>query len=208
MSALAGLALLWLTYFFVHSLFATDSCKGFIAAKIPVGKKYYRLLYNLLAILLVIPPVWMTYSLAGDLIISWHGSWRWLSYLLTVVAIAGFLWSLRYYDSAEFLGLKQLNGHQESDDRESFVLSPLHRYVRHPWYSLALLLIWTRDMDTAMLLSAVLITLYFIIGSRLEEAKLVMIHGENYQHYRQLVAGLIPLPWKILSRERAKELLL
>jgi hypothetical protein len=57
-----------------------------------------------------------------------------------------------------------------------------------------------------MLLSAIMITLYFIIGSLLEERKLLAYYGEAYREYRQRVPGLFPLPWRNLSREQAREL--
>ncbi|MCU7800140.1 MAG: hypothetical protein KZQ70_08335 [gamma proteobacterium symbiont of Lucinoma myriamae] len=48
---------------------------------------------------------------------------------------------------------------------------------------------------------------YFVIGSKFEERKLIAYHGEVYKKYQQKVAGVIPLPWKILSAEKAQELL-
>jgi steroid 5-alpha reductase family enzyme len=93
------------------------------------------------------------------------------------------------------------------EDQERFHLSPLHRWVRHPWYFLGLVIVWTRDMSAAMFVSALFITAYFAIGSRLEERKLLVYHGERYRRYRERVAGLVPLPWKMLSRAEAGELL-
>jgi len=54
-----------------------------------------------------------------------------------------------------------------------------------------------------MLVSALAITLYFVLGSRLEERKLIAVHGDTYRRYRAKVPGLLPLPWKRLSREEA-----
>jgi protein-S-isoprenylcysteine O-methyltransferase Ste14 len=62
-------------------------------------------------------------------------------------------------------------------------------------------------MHAAMLLSAVMMTLYFFIGSRFEERKLIRYHGEQYRRYRELVPGLIPLPWKYLRKEQMQKLL-
>ncbi len=122
-------------------------------------------------------------------------------------ALAGFFWSLKYYDGSEFIGLRQLREREKRvEDQERLHLSPLHRYVRHPWYSLGLVLIWSRDMDLPLLISALLITLYFIIGSRLEERKLVAYHGEAYRHYQRRVPGLFPLPWRHLTRQEAEQL--
>jgi protein-S-isoprenylcysteine O-methyltransferase Ste14 len=52
-----------------------------------------------------------------------------------------------------------------------------------------------------------MMTLYFFIGSQFEERKLIRYHGEQYRRYRELVPGLIPLPWKYLRKEQMQKLL-
>ena len=84
--------------------------------------------------------------------------------------------------------------------------APLHRHVRHPWYSLGLLILWTRDMDEARLTSALCITLYLWLGSLLEEEKLLAFHGEAYARYRARVPGLIPWPGRSLDADEARAL--
>jgi protein-S-isoprenylcysteine O-methyltransferase Ste14 len=93
------------------------------------------------------------------------------------------------------------------EDQEHFQLSPFHRYVRHPWYFFGLVLLWTRDMNATTLLSSAFITLYFVIGSRMEEKKLLVYHGDSYRRYMARVPGLLPLPWKTLTAEEAETLL-
>ncbi|MCU7958537.1 MAG: hypothetical protein KZQ58_00765 [gamma proteobacterium symbiont of Bathyaustriella thionipta] len=93
------------------------------------------------------------------------------------------------------------------EDQETFKLSPLHHFVRHPWYFFALVMIWTRDMNSLMLVSAILLSLYFIFGSRLEERKLIQYHGKVYREYMNHVPGVFPLPWKILSHAQAQKLM-
>lgn len=207
-SELLLLALSWLGYFIIHSLLASIRVKDYIALRWPAAMPGYRLVYNILALLFLSVPLWLTFS--------WHGPWLWqwrgfamgLASAISVAAVMGFLWSLKYYDGSEFLGLRQLSQRITSvDDQEQFQLSPLHRWVRHPWYFFALLLIWTRDMNAAMFISAVMMTLYFIIGSRFEERKLIRYHGERYRQYCEWVPGLIPLPWKYLTEEQMQELL-
>ena len=79
--------------------------------------------------------------------------------------------------------------------------------MRHPWYSLGLVIVWTRDMDPAFLITAVMITLYFVLDSGLDERKLLVYHGEVYRRYRRLVPGLIPSPWRFLTQEQARGLI-
>lgn len=201
------LGLAWGTYFAVHSVLASLAVKQRIALRWPQAMPAYRLVFNMVAILLLLPPAWLTLSYDGPELWAWTGPWFWVANGLATLAITGFIWSLRYYDSGEFLGLRQLRDRETSPmDQERFHISPLHRFVRHPWYFLGLVLLWTRDMDAARLLTVGLITAYFVFGSRLEERKLEQYHGDVYRHYRQQVPGLFPLPWRYLTRKAAREL--
>ncbi len=167
----------------------------------------YRAGYNLAALIFLIPPLWMTASFSGPWLWRWQGSWFWISNILALLAIIGFLWSLRHYDGQEFLGLRQWRLKQESVlDQERFQISPLHRFVRHPWYFLGLIILWTRDMNAAWLVTISFVTLYFVLGSRLEEDKLLRYHGNTYRKYRERVPGLLPLPWRFLSKKAALEI--
>ena len=199
--------ILWMLYFSIHSLFASLRFKQFILLSYPGIMPWYRLIFKILAILLLITPVFLMLMYPGDLVWQWSGNWRYLANSLALLAIAGFIFSLRSYDSSEFIGTRQLKeGRKDIKERESFHLSVFHRYVRHPWYAFALVLIWTRDMYISYLISAILMSLYFIIGSYLEEKKLIAFHGDQYRLYRKYVAAMIPLPWRILSAQKAEEI--
>ena len=193
------LILSWLVYFGLHSLLASIGVKQYVALRWPRAMPAYRLVFNVLAVVLLAVPLWLSLTGSGPWLWRWSGVASYLSLLLSVAALAGFLWSLKYYDVREFLGLRQLSERNANvDDQEQFQLSPLHRWVRHPWYFFALVIIWTRDMNATMLVTAIVVTLYFVIGSRLEEQKLIRYHGEIYRRYRERVPGLVPLPWKFL----------
>ena len=194
----------WLLYFVLHSALASRAVKHWIAARLPGFAPYYRLAYNLAATLLLIPPLWLLHTSQAAPLWTWHGAGRWLADGLALAAVAGFWWSLRYYDTRGFLGLRQAHS---PGQRPRFSLSPLHRFVRHPWYFFGLIIIWTRDMDPAWLVSCIAITLYFAIGSRLEEQKLVEEFGDLYRHYQRRVPGLLPLPGRHLSRDEAAEII-
>lgn len=202
------LALSWLGYFALHSALASLAVKRRVASRWPALMPAYRLAFNLVAVVLLLPILVLTYSLPGPVLWRWQGAAAWLVNGMSLLAVAGVMFSSKGYDMAEFLGIRQWRGQVRSvEDQESFHLSPFHRFVRHPWYFCALVLIWSRDMSAAILLSSVMLTLYFVVGSRLEERKLLVYHGDVYHRYMERVPGLVPLPWKYLSRAELEKLL-
>jgi len=205
---LAILSLVWLLYFTIHSGLASLSAKKFVAAKWPDFMPYYRLVFNAISLLLLIPPTLFSHSLDGPMLWKWDGVLLFVANGLAVLAAIGFYWSLNYYDSSEFTGLRQLReGAKGVEEQEHFVISPLHRFVRHPWYFLGLVIIWTRDMNAAFLVTAIAVSIYFVIGSKLEERKLIVYYGDTYRLYMERVPGLLPLPWRFLSKKEALEIM-
>jgi len=187
------LAFSWALYFLVHSWLAADRWKNWLFQRCPGCRPCYRLCYNGVAVITLLPPLWLMRHDTGPLLWAWQGPFWWLSQFCALAAIGGFLWSLRYYDGRAFLGFSQ------QPDSDALVISPLHRWVRHPWYTLALIFLWSRDMHAATLLTSACMTLYFILGSRMEEQKLLHRFGDQYADYRRQVPGIIPNPWRHLT---------
>lgn len=202
MTDLIIIALAWAAYGALHSWLAGEAMKARVARSRPGLMPAYRLGYNLLAILLLIPPLWLTVRHPGAALWHWPG---WIAWPAAAVSVAGYLWSLRWYDGLDFLGLRQWRAAGPAAP-EGLVLSPLHRHVRHPWYALGLLLLWTRDLNAAWLATALMVTVYILVGSRLEERKLLALYGEAYRRYRLRVPALIPLPGRRLSEREAADL--
>jgi len=198
----------FLSYFLIHSLSASITMKQWVAKVKPEFMPWYRLFFNILATLLCLPLLWVMWYFPGQPLWSWQGIGFYLTSIIALLAVFGFVISLRYYDLAEFMGFKQIKEHNQSvHDQEHFHISPMHRYVRHPWYFFALVLIWTRDVSTTQLLVYLLVSAYFVIGSKIEEQKLVIYHGQIYQQYQKKVASVFPLPWKFLTKQQAQQLI-
>lgn len=207
----AGLVLAWAAYFGVHSLLASRRLKAAVARRWPARTRAYRLVYNGLAVALLVPLVALVLALDGPWVLTWAGPWWWLAQGAAVAALGGFMASLRGYDLDHFLGLRQWRGSAAITDGgvepwEPLRLAGFHRYVRHPWYFFGLVVLWTRDLHLAGFLSALAITAYLVVGSRLEERKLVAAYGEAYTAYRRRVPGLVPLPGRRLTPGEADEL--
>ena len=202
------LALTWTLYALIHSALASQTSKAWVRTHLPHQFRAYRLAFNLIAGLLLIPPLWLLFSYPGEVLWRWPGVVGWLADAAALAAAAGFLWSLKIYDTGEFLGLRQL--HQpltQVDEPPALRLSWAHRFVRHPWYVFGLVIIWTREMNAALLVTAIILTLYVMLGSRREERDLIAVYGEQYRFYRRRVPALIPLPWKFLTGRQAQQIL-
>ena len=196
------LALAWIAYAVFHSFTASLWLKSIVQRRWPQFFASYRLAYNLLAGVLLLPILWLAWKTPGPTLWTWEGSMAWLMNGVTVLAMLHFLRYGSGYDLSSFLGLRP----EAVAAQGRFVLSGWHRFVRHPWYALGLILIWTRDMTTAGFVTAEAITMYFVIGSRLEERKLVEEFGERYREYQRKVGRLFPLPWRVLSKTDADRL--
>jgi len=194
-------------YFVLHSCLASLQAKNYVLNRFAGLLAYYRLLFNVVSVLLLLPLVWFMQVQKGPPLWHWTGIGYGIANTIALAAIGVFFWTLRQYDGKEFIGLRQIQEKTTAvHDLENFQLSTPHRFVRHPWYCAALLILWTRDIYVTQLISYGLISLYFILGSRLEERKLIQYHGDVYRTYQKKVPALFPLPWRYLTREEAIQL--
>jgi len=205
---LMTLAVAWIAYGTVHSLLASLRCKAWFRAHWPQQMHGYRVGFNLSAVILLLPILALEQSFEAQPLWSWAGTAKIIALSIMVIAITGFIWSTRYYDMSHFIGTRQwrnrANINHAHDDDSTFTISPLHRFVRHPWYALALLLLWSRDIESTTLVTNLIVSAYFIIGARLEENKLVEQFGDQYRAYQQRVPAIVPRPWRYLSAAKAR----
>jgi protein-S-isoprenylcysteine O-methyltransferase Ste14 len=207
---LITLVVAWSIYGILHSLLASLRCKAWFRAHWPQQMYSYRIAFNISAVILLLPILLLEYSIDALPLWSWAGTAKVIALLIMAIAIGGFIWSTRYYDMSHFIGSRQWRNrasvNHAHDDDSTFTISPLHRFVRHPWYSLALLLLWSRDIESTTLVTNLIVSAYFIIGARLEEDKLVGQFGDQYQAYQQRVPAIVPRPWRYLSAAEASSL--
>jgi protein-S-isoprenylcysteine O-methyltransferase Ste14 len=180
-----------LGYGALHSLLASRTVKTAARDRFgPAADRLYRLVFNGLAVISLMPVLAVLAAHLGP--VAYVVPWPWAAVLLAAqIAAAGFLAvGFLHSDPGYFLGLRQL-GNRDAGQR--LVTRGAHRVVRHPLYSAALLALWCLPVQTAGTLGfAAGATLYILIGSELEERKLIGIFGEDYVRYRAKVARLIP----------------
>jgi protein-S-isoprenylcysteine O-methyltransferase Ste14 len=198
------LAAMWFAYAAAHSILASQRTKLAVTRLWPRFGPFYRLAYNAFALLALLPLAFWLHSRPGPVLWSFAGTAAWFANIAAALALVGIWRSAKYYDMGIFLGFKRESPLQAGAG--GFRISPWHRFVRHPWYSLALVIIWTRDMNSAMLVTAMIVSAYFFVGSRWEESRLIAEFGDVYRRYCERVPGLLPWPGKYLSAAEAERL--
>lgn len=188
----------WVVFFFLHSALASSRVKNYLQPLISF--RYYRFFYNAVSTLSLIPVV-LFYYLADarylfkpEIVVQVPG--------VLIILLSLGLWrkTFKNYSLAEFAGTDRL--------QKGYVLKPklrksrLNRLVRHPLYSVSYLLIiglfllFPHDL---MLITAVLVFIYFPIGIYFEERKLIKVFGDEYVSYKRKTPALFPNPGSIIK---------
>ncbi len=184
--------ILWLAYGLLHSVLASHQVKCFFEQKLGSTFRYYRLMYNGLAFILLIGLLWYQRLLPKERL--WPVEW-WVDGLASALFLGGVLIALkalRGYDLREFLGISAPASLATPNE---FRTGGLLRYVRHPLYTGTILAVWglfLREATLEALIMGVCVTVYIRIGIVYEERKLVRDFGDTYVEYRRRVAMLFP----------------
>jgi protein-S-isoprenylcysteine O-methyltransferase Ste14 len=182
----------------LHSAMISISATGYFERRLGSKYRFYRLFFNLIAILTLIPVALFAYSIRTEAIFHWNGYMRIGQALLLVISFLLFYLGGRHYDGRQILGIKQI---KEGTSNKAITVtgeldtSGVLGITRHPWYLAVILLIWARQMDVSVIVVNVILTSYLIVGAYLEERKLIREFGEKYLTYQQKVSMLIPYQW-------------
>ncbi|MDJ0685121.1 MAG: isoprenylcysteine carboxylmethyltransferase family protein [Alphaproteobacteria bacterium] len=184
----------WIAFGVFHSILAAESVKR---AAAPVLGRAYRLVYNALALVLTLAILWFGEAALGagaPVVIDE----AWIAPRVAIMALgaAVLLWGAAGYDRARFLGLAQLRDPSRDDDSEALHVTGPNRYMRHPLYTGAMLFLWGRASTEPEFATAAWISLYFIVGARFEEKRLLARFGQPYRDYCARTAAFLPgLRW-------------
>lgn len=195
---------IWMLGFAVsHSITADKRVKQWFAKTF--GERtyegLYRLLYNIVATLSLVPLFLYMWSIATEI----YSVPSWLVPVFTIIqliGVIGLIISIAQIDWARFAGIKQLIAYLSGGELplvdEPLQLKGLYGFVRHPLYFFSLLTLWfSPSMTDSALLFNLTATAYFVIGSRIEEGRMREAYAEIYENYCQRVPWLIPfLPTK------------
>jgi methanethiol S-methyltransferase len=191
------LALAWAAYCTLHSAMISETATRFLKRRLGSAFRFYRLFFNFTAMLTLIPVLCFSHSLGQEAIFRWEGVWLVPQYLLLACGLLLVVAGGRHYSLGQFIGISQLRGASSGGLAAGGGIdsSGVLGLVRHPWYTTVLLLLWAGNLDMAALVGNSVLSVYIVVGTLLEERKLVHEFGDAYRSYQGRVSMFVPLKW-------------
>jgi protein-S-isoprenylcysteine O-methyltransferase Ste14 len=180
-----------LAYGAVHSLLASLRVKA-AARKYfgPAADHWYRLGFNFIGVVTLLPVLALLAANIGPVLFIVPFPWGAVLVAIELAALLLMAYAFRHSDPAFFMGIGQLGNEPPATGLNT---TGVYGIVRHPLYSTGLLILWCFPvLTTGTLAFDTAITLYVLIGSELEERRLILQFGDAYLRYRKKVARLIP----------------
>jgi methanethiol S-methyltransferase len=193
------LLLLWIAYCVVHSALISIRVTEILKRVLGIQYRFYRLFFNIFSLGTLAPLLQYSYSSHWkmDLLFSWEGL-RILQYGMIALGSILILTAARHYNLFQFLGLNQILQERSGGAMTAggeFDATGVLGVIRHPWYSGVFLLIWANDITLRGLMINIVLSAYLVIGTILEERKLVLEFGDRYRVYQRQVSMFIPIKW-------------
>jgi len=165
-----------------------------------MGDKYrfYRLFFDIFSVATFVPLLMYSRLLRTGPLFRWEGYTHIVQYCLIILAAVLLLTGASHYSILQFLGIQQILQKRSGvsmTESGQFDSSGVLSVVRHPWYLAVFILLWTRDLYPVGIIVNAVLSAYLLIGTLLEERKLVFEFGDKYKLYQRQVSMFIPLKW-------------
>jgi protein-S-isoprenylcysteine O-methyltransferase Ste14 len=136
--------------------------------------------------------------LDNEAIINYNFPLTIIHYVLTGGSLLMLLWTFFVdYDSFSFIGIRQILNFKKIKEKHPIELKKhgLLGIVRHPMYLATIIFLWAQTTTLAHIFVNIIFTIYIIIGTKLEEKKLILEFGDEYIKYQQEVPMMVPF-WR------------
>ena len=190
------ITVMWAGYCALHSYLISIGFTNLMNRLLKKYYAFYRLFYILISLFLLIPLINYTGQLDNKVIIVYGHYLDILRYLLIYGSLFMFFWAFFFdYDSLSFFGIRQIINFgkiKEIKPSDEIKKSGLLGMMRHPMYLALIIYLWCQTSKMADIVVNIVLTIYIIIGTILEEKKLVLEFGETYIQYQKEVPMIIP----------------
>lgn len=185
------LALLWVMYCVLHSLLASVGIKNWLQKISGSSYRYYRLFYSLFSFFFLVIVLYFQFMLPTIMLYKVQALVFAFGSVLGLSGLVLMLFCIKKY----FMSLSGVRSLVQETTYNDLLITGIHRYVRHPLYLGTFAFIWGAFLIKpylSLLIANSIITVYTLIGIKLEEDKLIGEFGESYKNYQQSVPKLLP----------------
>lgn len=197
------IASLWIAYCLLHSFLISTSFTNLLSRLLKNYYAFYRIFFVSFSLALLIPLIKYTDQFDSNIIITYSPTLNIIRYVILTGSLAMFFWAFFIdYDSLSFFGIRQiLNSGKEKKINPPGDLkkSGLLGVVRHPMYFALIIALWSDTFTMTDIMVNTILTVYVIMGTILEERKLVLEFGDTYVKYQQEVPMLIPFTKRFIK---------
>jgi methanethiol S-methyltransferase len=190
------IALLWAAYCAFHSFLISIRFTNLMTRSLKNYYAFYRLFYILISLILLIPLINFTAQIDTHVIITYTPPLSIVRSVLIWGSLLMFFWAFFFnYDSLSFFGIRQILSFgkiKKPNPSVEIKRNGLLGILRHPMYLALIIYLWCQTFRVVDIVVNIVLTIYVIIGTKLEETKLVLEFGEAYIKYQHEVPMLIP----------------
>jgi len=194
------LSSIWAGYCFLHSYLISIRFTNYLTRVLKNYYAFYRLFYVLISLILLVWVINYTAPLDTTIIITYIPPWSIIRQVMMWGSLLMFFWAFFFnYDSLSFFGIRQILNFNKSktiNPSEEIKKNGLLAVTRHPMYLALIIYLWSQTFRVADIVVNIVLTIYVIIGTVLEEKKLVLEFGDAYRKYQQEVPMLVPFTKK------------
>ena len=187
---------LWAAYCALHSYLISIRFTNLMARSLKDYYAFYRLAYIVISIVLLVPLIKFTAQYNDQVIFTYVPYLSLVRNALVTGSLLMFFWAFFFdYDSLSFFGIRQIMNFgkpKETDRSGDIKKNGLLGIIRHPMYLALIIFLWCQTYRVMDVVVNTVLTIYILIGTKLEENKLVLEFGEPYIKYQKEVPMLIP----------------
>ncbi len=184
---------IWIGWCVIHSLLNSEGpirATGLLDSKIG---RYFRLLYSITAVFTLLLANYITPNSPEFEVWRFQGLAFIIKVLIWAIAIIMFYLTFKFFNLWHFLGLSAIGlSRRNRDSQKKLITWGIYGVVRHPQFCAGLVILWVRNLTDTDLIINIVLSIYLIIGGRIEEKRLLRIYGNAYSDYMKMVPGFIP----------------
>lgn len=197
------LSSLWAGYCALHSFLISIRFTNYLSRVLKNYYAFYRLFYIIFSLVLLIWLINFSNQWDNEIVVTDAPPWSIIRQVLTWGSLLMFFWAFFFnYDSLSFFGIRQIMNFgkvKQTNRSEEIKKNGLLSLTRHPMYLALIIYLWCQTFTVADIVVNFILTIYVIIGTVLEEKKLILEFGDAYRKYQQEVPMLIPFTKKNMS---------